>query len=211
MPCQLSCLTLWTFPSPCCCELLSLAAAWQGAVLRRRRRLHGPRRQGLRSMCNCRETLIFVEQQLSWDKMSFSWEVPLLQKLVQLLKLFPGYYVKSYGFHLAAVNEEGRGESLLHHFQLALKHTLTQEKAPSRIRNATVMSKPTSWLAFAQSLKFEHSVGAPASNTSVAVVVLWLMDPTAINEIAGALLSPPKCCDSRLTVERSSCSLQESL
>lgn len=72
------------------------------------------------------------------------------------------------------------------------------------------MSKPTSWLAFAQSLKFEYSVGAPASNTSVAAVVLWLMDPAAINELAGALLSPLKCCGSHLTVERSSCSLQES-
>lgn len=39
-------------------------------------------------------------------------------------------------------------------------------------------------------LKLEHSVGASASNTSVAVIVLWLMDPAAINELVGALLSP---------------------
>lgn len=99
---------------------------------------------------------------------------------------------------------------MLHCFLLVLKHTLIQEKAPSCIRNAATMSKTTSGLAFAQSLKFEHATGASASNTSVAVVVLWLMDPAAINELAGALLSPPKHCDSCLTAERSSCSLQES-
>lgn len=52
-------------------------------------------------------TLIFVEWQLFWGKMSFFWEAPLLQKLVRLLKLFPIYCVESYGFCLAAINEEG--------------------------------------------------------------------------------------------------------
>lgn len=31
--------------------------------------------------------------------------------------------------------------------------------------------------------KLEHSVGAPASNTSMAVVVLWCMNSMAINEL----------------------------
>lgn len=76
------------------------------------------------------------------------------------------------------------------------------------------MNKPASCLVFAQLLKLECSAGALASNTGVAVVVLWLMDRVAIKdpgEPVGAFLSPPKRRDSRLTVERSSCSLQESL
>lgn len=111
--------------------------------------------------------------ELSWDKVS--WEVLLVQKLVWSLKLLPSCHVASYYIFLS-VREEG-AEFSPPLFVTSEVHSGPGEPPPC-VRDATASSKPARWLPCAPPL---------ASNTSVAAVVLWLMGPAAINELAGAL------------------------
>lgn len=108
----------------------------------------------------------------------------LVQKLVWSLKLLPSCHVASY-YTFLSVREEGV-EFPPPLFVTSEVHSGPGEPPP-RVRDATASSKPARWLPCAPPLKLERRAGALASNTSVAAVVLWLMGPAAINELAGAL------------------------